>query len=61
MVDEDGDFRLLYADALARPGYHVDVAEDGAVGCEALQANFAEHLPKCAVGLHPIAKGRPKS
>jgi hypothetical protein len=46
---------------LARPGYHVDVAEDGAVGCEALQANFAEHLPKCAVGLHPIAKGRPKS
>ena len=37
---------------LARPGYHVDVAEDGAAGWEALQANrydllITEHdLPK---------------
>jgi DNA-binding response OmpR family regulator len=27
MVDEDSDLRRLYADALARPGYCVDVAE----------------------------------
>jgi len=38
-IDEDSDLRLLYADALARPGYHVDVAEDGAAGWEAIQAN----------------------
>ena len=52
MVDDDSDLRLLYADALARPGYHVDAAEDGAAGWEALQANsynllITEHnLPK---------------
>ncbi len=39
VVDEDSDLRLLYADALARPGYYVEVAEDGAAGWEALQAN----------------------
>jgi DNA-binding response OmpR family regulator len=38
-VDEDSDLRLLYAAALARPGYRVDVAEDGAAGWDALQAN----------------------
>jgi DNA-binding response OmpR family regulator len=38
-VDEDSDLRRLYAEALAVPGYHVDVAEDGAAGWEALQAN----------------------
>jgi DNA-binding response OmpR family regulator len=51
-VDEDSDLRRLYAEALARPGYDVDVAEDGAAGWEALQVNryhllITEHdLPK---------------
>jgi DNA-binding response OmpR family regulator len=39
VVDDDSDLRLLYAEALARPGYHVDAAEDGAAGWEALQVN----------------------
>jgi DNA-binding response OmpR family regulator len=39
VVDEDSDLRLLYTYALARPGYHVDAAEDGAAGWEALYAN----------------------
>jgi len=39
VVDEDCDLRLLYTDALARPGYHVDGAEDGAAGWKALQAS----------------------
>jgi DNA-binding response OmpR family regulator len=39
VVDDDSDLRLLYADVLARPGYHVDAAEDGAAGWEALQVN----------------------
>ena len=39
VVDEDSDLRLLYAEALARPGYCVDVAGDGEAGWEALQAN----------------------
>ncbi|MGA2281887.1 MAG: response regulator [Verrucomicrobiota bacterium] len=52
VVDEDSDLRLLYADVLALPGYHVDAAEDGAAGWEALQVNnynllITEHsLPK---------------
>ena len=52
VVDEDSDLRLLYADALAGPGYHVDGVEDGAVGWEALQAKsynllITEHdMPK---------------
>ena len=32
VVDDDSDLRLLYADVLALPGYHVDAAEDGAAG-----------------------------
>jgi DNA-binding response OmpR family regulator len=39
VVDHDRDIRLLYADALSRPGYYVDAAEDGAAGWEALQVN----------------------
>jgi len=39
VIDQDRDLRLMYTDALARPGYHVDAAEDGAVGWEALQVN----------------------
>jgi CheY-like chemotaxis protein len=37
VVDDDSDLRLLYADALTRPGYHVVAAEDGAAAWEALQ------------------------
>ena len=39
MVDDDNDICLLYANALARPSYHVDTAADGATGWEAIQAN----------------------
>jgi DNA-binding response OmpR family regulator len=39
VVDDDRDVRLLYTEVLARPGYQVDAAEDGAAGWEALQAN----------------------
>ena len=39
VVDDDSDLRVLYTEVLARPGYHVDAAEDGAAGWEALQAN----------------------
>jgi len=39
VVDADSDLRLRYAFVLGRPGYHVDVAEDGAAGWEALQAD----------------------
>ena len=39
MVDDDSDLRLLYAEALARPGYHVDAVEDGTAGWEALRVN----------------------
>jgi DNA-binding response OmpR family regulator len=52
VVDDDSDLRLLYADVLVLPGYHVDAAEDGAAGWEALQVNnynllITEHsLPK---------------
>jgi DNA-binding response OmpR family regulator len=52
VVDDDSDLRRLYAEALARTDYHVDAAEDGAAGWEALQANnydllITEHsLPK---------------
>jgi len=52
VVDEDSDLRLLYTDVLVLPGYHVDAAEDGAAGWEALQVNnynllITEHsLPK---------------
>lgn len=38
VVDENSDLCLLYAEALARPGYHVDAASDGAAAWEALQA-----------------------
>ncbi len=39
VVDEDGDLRQLYAEALAGLGYHIDTAEDGAAAWEALRAN----------------------
>jgi DNA-binding response OmpR family regulator len=39
VVDEDSDLRLLYTEALVRPGYHVDTAEDGAAALKALRVN----------------------
>jgi len=39
VVDEDCDLRLLYTEALVRPGYHVDAAEDGAAALKALRVN----------------------
>ena len=63
VVDKDSDFRLLYDEALARPGFHVDAAEDGAAGWEALQANdynllITEHdLPKLT-GVELVRKMR---
>jgi len=63
VVDEDSDLRLLYADVLAPRGYHIDAAEDGAAGWEALQANnynllITEHsLPKLT-GIELVRKLR---
>lgn len=39
VVDDDSDIRQLSTEALAGSGYHVDAAEDGAAGWEALKAN----------------------
>jgi len=39
VVDEDRDLRLLYTEALGRPGYHVDAAEDGVTALKALRVN----------------------
>lgn len=44
VVDDDGDIRRLNSEALAGSGYHVDAAEDGAVGWEALNANSYDLL-----------------
>ena len=38
VAEENPQLRLRYAFALVRPGYDVDVAEDGAAAWEALQA-----------------------
>jgi DNA-binding response OmpR family regulator len=63
VVDDDSDLCRFYAEALARPGYQVDAAEDGAAGWEALQANnynllITEHsLPKLT-GVELIRKLR---
>ena len=38
VVEDDGDVRRLSAEVLISSGYHVDAAEDGAAGWEALQA-----------------------
>jgi DNA-binding response OmpR family regulator len=39
VVEDDTSIRRLCTIVLARSGYHVDAAEDGAAGWEALQAN----------------------
>jgi DNA-binding response OmpR family regulator len=63
VVDEDSDLRRLYADALARPGYHVDSAVDGAAGWEALQSNnysllITEHSLPRLTGVELVRKLR---
>jgi DNA-binding response OmpR family regulator len=63
VVDEDRDLRQLYTEALAVPGYEIDVAADGASGWEALQAKpyhllITEHdLPK-VTGIELVRKLR---
>jgi DNA-binding response OmpR family regulator len=44
VVDDDSDLRLLYGFVLTRSGHLVEVAEDGAAGWDALQANRYELL-----------------
>jgi CheY-like chemotaxis protein len=39
VVDDDEDNRQLNTEVLIQSGYHVDAAEDGAAGWEALQLN----------------------
>ncbi len=63
MVDEDSDLRLLYADMLAPSGYHVDAAEDGAAGWEALQSHsynllITEHSLPRLTGVELVRKLR---
>ena len=63
VVDDDSDLRLLYSDVLALPGYHVDAAEDGAAGWEALQADrysllITEHSIPKLTGVQLVRKLR---
>jgi DNA-binding response OmpR family regulator len=59
VVDGDSDLRQMYAFLLARPGYEVDVAEDGAVGWQALRAHhynllITEHEMPTLTGIELI-------
>ena len=63
VVDDDSDLRRLYAEALWRPGYHVDAAEDGAAGWAALRANnynllITEHSLPRLTGIELVRKLR---
>ena len=63
VVDDDSDTRLLYGFVLTRPGYLVEVAEDGAAAWEALQANrynllITEHEMPKLTGLELVKKLR---
>ena len=63
VVDDDSDTRLLYGFVLTRLGYRVDIAEDGAAGWEALQANrynllITEHQMPKLTGVELIKKLR---
>jgi DNA-binding response OmpR family regulator len=63
VMDEDRDLRWLYADVLARRGYRIDIAGDGAVGWEALQTNhyhllITEHDLPSLTGLEVVRKLR---
>jgi len=44
VVDDDGDIRRLSAEVLGSSGYHVDVAEDGAIAWDALKLNAYDLL-----------------
>jgi two-component system OmpR family response regulator len=44
LVDDDHGIRQLYADVLARSGYHVDTADNGASGWRALNASYYDLL-----------------
>jgi DNA-binding response OmpR family regulator len=63
VVDDDRDTRRHYGFVLTRPGYLVDVAEDGAAGWEALNANryhllITEHEMPKLTGVELIKKLR---
>ena len=63
VVDDDSDTRLLYGFVLTRPGYRVEVAEDGAAAWEALQANsyhllITEHEMPKLTGVELVKKLR---
>ena len=63
VVDDDSQTRRLYGFVLSRPGYVVDVAEDGAAGWQALQANrytllITEHEMPRLTGVELIKKLR---
>lgn len=63
VVEDDSDLRQLSAEVLACSGYHVDAAEDGAAGWEALNTNsydllITDHnMPKLS-GINLIKKLR---
>jgi DNA-binding response OmpR family regulator len=44
LVDDDRDVRHLHAEVLARAGYHVDTADNGASGWRALNASHYDVL-----------------
>jgi two-component system, chemotaxis family, sensor histidine kinase and response regulator WspE len=63
VVDDDSETRLLYGFLLTRPGYFVEVAEDGAAAWEELQANpynllITEHEMPKLTGVELVKKLR---
>jgi DNA-binding response OmpR family regulator len=63
MVEDDMEFRLINAKALADGGYQVDTAEDGITGLEALHANsfhllITDHDMPRLTGLELVKKVR---
>ena len=63
VVEDDSDTRLLYGFVLTRAGCLVDVAEDGAAGWEAIQANrynllITEHEMPRLTGVELVKKLR---
>jgi two-component system alkaline phosphatase synthesis response regulator PhoP len=63
VVDDEIAIRLLISDALVRSGYHVDTAEDGEIGWEAIQSKSYDllitdnNMPKVS-GLELVKKLR---
>ncbi len=63
VVDDEPDVRIINTSVLIHHGYHVDVAEDGAVAWEALSNNSYDllitdnHMPKVS-GLELLKKLR---